>query len=407
MLIPRVHAYYNTREILATIKYRGKGDIQTLEQSFAQYFKHKYGILFPYSRRAVIATFDILGIYNKEIIMPAYTCVDVSHAVVKSGNIPIFVDSAPGEFNCRWDDFAGKINASTGALIGTHLFGTVMKDTCSKESLEKLKNIPILHDRTLAIGTPFTENNNVLKGLCSYYGLSLSKQFCMVKGGIVITDDEKLYKELISYRNKNIEKGNYGFQVNRYLFFLSHYLLFNPLTYDGLNYLAKYVKTVEKQIKYYDPNKITLPDDVNIMPSDWQVRVGIVQLEKLNDMNKLRKIVYNRYVEGLKELKGIGFYRNKPEEQSSHFILFSEKRDEIVKVAQKEGVDIGLHFDYIIPDLPSYESYRTDEPFNNSRKLAATVCNLPFWPGLSKRNQDKIIKVIIKIDDSISKKGVN
>ncbi len=398
MLIPRVHAYYDQSEVIAALNVFDRDPVARFEKMFAQSLGYSHAALFSYFRRGLMANLDILGIRNKEVVMPAYTCVAVSHAIIKSGNKPVFVDTAADSFNCSWDSYAEKINSATGAVLGMHLFGTVMNEKCSSISFEKLKKTPIIHDRTLALGSWFNKENGALNGLCASYGLSLSKQLCMLEGGMFVTDDEGHANELRRFRDKNCDTAGLKFHINRSIFFLAHYLLFNTITYGLLMYLAKKSESVDRCIQYYDPETIDLPDDINVMTPKWQARIGLEQLRKLKEMNNLRIKLANEYAKGLEGLKKISFYKIKKGEYPSHFIIFCRNRDKLVGLARERGVDIGLHFDYVIPQLPAYKPYNTGEAYPNAGKLAKTAANLPFYPGMDSNIRDRIIKTVREID---------
>ena len=85
-MIPRLKPYLNYKELLASF-WRQNNAVSRLEEEFARTIEARYAIAFSYGRSGLWALFKALGIEGAEVMMPAYTCVVVAHAIVLSGNI--------------------------------------------------------------------------------------------------------------------------------------------------------------------------------------------------------------------------------------------------------------------------------------------------------------------------------
>ncbi len=114
------------------------------ESAFARLVGQAEAIAFPYGRTALLILFDALGISGREVILPAYTCVVVAHAVVLSGNTPVFVDSEAGGFNMDLDKAAAAITPQTGAILATSIHGYPV-------NLDKLEAIMAAHPHVAVI----------------------------------------------------------------------------------------------------------------------------------------------------------------------------------------------------------------------------------------------------------------
>ena len=91
-MIPRIHPLLGWAEVGAALHWPGADDVARYERAFAASMGQRHAIAFSYGRSALsIALRALLG-GGREVICPAYTCVVVAHAIVQSGNIPIFVD---------------------------------------------------------------------------------------------------------------------------------------------------------------------------------------------------------------------------------------------------------------------------------------------------------------------------
>ena len=121
-MIPRFKPSLNLREILRLFRLN-RGAVERFEKEFAKKFQSIDAVAFPYGRSAQWAFLKALGIENAEIIMPAYTCSVVAHAVTLSGNEPRFIDIDLQDYNMNLDLAEAAINERTRVIIATHTFG--------------------------------------------------------------------------------------------------------------------------------------------------------------------------------------------------------------------------------------------------------------------------------------------
>ena len=108
-MIPRFRPWLDWEE-LSTLFSRNKGCVEKFEKEFARKFQAVDAVAFPYGRSAQWAFFKTIGLENTEVIMPAYTCSVVAHAVSLSGNVPRFIDIDLADFNMNLDLVEEAIN---------------------------------------------------------------------------------------------------------------------------------------------------------------------------------------------------------------------------------------------------------------------------------------------------------
>ena len=101
-MIPRFKPLLGWLELYRLFFYK-KGSVRLFERAFAKKFNAVDAVAFPYGRSAQWAFFKALGINGSEVIMPAYTCSVVAHAVSLSGNKPRFVDITLDDYNMNLD----------------------------------------------------------------------------------------------------------------------------------------------------------------------------------------------------------------------------------------------------------------------------------------------------------------
>ena len=84
-MVPRFKPTIGFKELL-TVLLPSRSSVDQFEKKFASKFGAAEAVAFPYGRSAQWAFCCALGIKGQEIILPAYTCSVVAHAVVLSGN---------------------------------------------------------------------------------------------------------------------------------------------------------------------------------------------------------------------------------------------------------------------------------------------------------------------------------
>jgi len=161
-----------------------------------KYIKKKYIIFVPSSRWGLFFLLKSLNLQNKdEIIIPAYTYFAVPAAILKSGCIPVFVDLKKDSINIDANKIESVITNKSKAIIATHLCGFPCDLNKIKEIAKKY-NLIIIEDCAQAFGAKYGKEFVGTFAKASYYSFSITKNFTMLRGGIVSTDDELLAKKI-------------------------------------------------------------------------------------------------------------------------------------------------------------------------------------------------------------------
>ena len=207
-MIPRLKPYFDFQEVKTAFKF-GEKALEKFEREFAQTFKTKYALAFPYGRSAIYAILKALNIENSEIIIPAYTCIVVPHAVVLSGNIPRFVDTKSDDYNLDLDEAIKKINDKTKAIIPGNIFGYPV----DLDKLEKIKQVKkdvlIIQDCAHCFDAEFQGKSICNQRDIAIFGLNISKQISSVFGGMLTTNNKELYQKIKEYRDKRFKKPSF------------------------------------------------------------------------------------------------------------------------------------------------------------------------------------------------------
>ena len=395
-MIPRLKPYLNHKELLAVLRPK-KNAKKIFENKFAQKFDCKYGIFFRYGRTALYAFLKANKIENKEIIMPAYTCIVVAESIVHSRNRPIFVDCAENDFNMDLELAKKKINKNTKVIIATSIFGVPMNYKKLYEIVrEKEKQfgnkIFIVQDCAHSFGAEYDNEMLCSKGDIAIFGLNISKLITTVVGGMMTTNDEKQYKLIKKFNKDNLKSIGTIKKFRSLSYFLATYPTFNQHIYTMINWLER-KKLISRFTEYYDSEKIQMPDDFFEDVPEFFFKIGLVQLTKYDEIVEHRRKISDLYS---RELRGLDI--KIPEQPSgatiSHYTILVKDRDALLKKAIDNGIQLGWLIEYSIPLLKAYKNY-SDSIFPVSQYYSEHAVNLPVH--ISIKMAGKIINFLHKV----------
>jgi dTDP-4-amino-4,6-dideoxygalactose transaminase len=386
-LIPRLKPYFSFCEIISALSFFKKGSIEKFEKKFSSLFENKYGVFFSYGRSGLYSIFKALNIKGKEVILPAYTCIVVPHAVVKSGNVPVFIDCAKNSFNMDISQIEKNITKNTAAIIITHIFGYPADIFEIKKIVERAEKkyetkIIIIEDMAHSFGAKYKGKLVSSIGDFSIFGLNISKYISTVFGGMVITNDEKYYKILKKFRNDKFKKNGFLRQFKKFLYFLSTYITFNPYFYGFVNFLEN-SGFLDKFVKYYDEGKIEMPPDFNYLPGEMEARIGLCQIKKYEKIKKERIKNAFSIMKKYGNFENITFFKHIPGATYSHLTALTNNREKILKKFRKKGIQLGIIIEYSIPYMKDYQKYKKGE-YPVSLDYSKRTINFPNYPGIEK-----------------------
>jgi len=394
-MIPFLKPYFDHRELNALISFR-RNSVEEYEKKFADKFKAKFAISFSSCRNALYCVLKALDIYDSEIILPAYTCVVVAHAVVLSKNIPVFVDISLYDFNMNLDILGRMLSPKTKAVIATSLFGYPIRI----DEVRRLcgKDILVIHDCALAPGVKlngvdFNNESDVMM-----FSLNVRKPITALGGGIITTNNKDIYEKVKSFRDKNLRKYSFSQKLSKSLFFLSQFIAFNKTIYALTDYLANETHLLDKFLVDYSEDVDNIPEYYFKPLLNSQARIGLIQLDKHDEMVNKRREIARFYYENLMNEKSIILPPIVDGAIYSHYVVRVKNRQEFISKMRKKGISIGSYFDYCIPELNAYRKYKKSD-YPNSVICSNEIVNLPNHPGLSIEELNHIVNTIKKVNN--------
>lgn len=375
---PRFLIHLNILELIKI--FCSNGSVKMFERKFSKYFKLKFPLSFSYGRSAIFCFFKAMDIKEKEIIMPAYTCSVVAHAVTKSGNKPKFLDVSLNTFNFNNQDLFKKINKNTAAIILTNTFGVA-------QNVQEVKNIVKTYEKKFGIKIYIIqdcchsfdakyENEKITKyGDMILFSFNISKTITSIFGAITSFNDKKIYQKVKKYRDKNFFKKNFFTKLKRFIYIVLATIFFNQKLYFITYFLQKKTKVLKRLTdEHHLDEKISFPNDYNTLMCDLEAKVGLNQLSKYNRIKSQKIAISKFYSNILKKNKKIKILKFNPNNTYSHYPVLVKNKSKVFKIFEKEGIEIGEIIQYSIPDLKPYKKLTR---YKKSSFLSKHVINLP------------------------------
>jgi len=174
---------------------------ERLENEFAEYVGSNYAIAVNTGGMALQMSMRGLGCeLGDEVVTQIDTCSATAFAIHNAGCIPIFSDISNETFMLSESDLDSVIQDKTKALIATHMWGNPenipqLKKICAK------KNLVLIEDACLALGARLSDGAVGSNGDVGVFSFGCLKPVQAGEGGMIVTNDEALAKELRSMRH--------------------------------------------------------------------------------------------------------------------------------------------------------------------------------------------------------------
>jgi len=172
------------------------------EEKYAAWQGSKYAISVTNGTAALHVALSALGIGpGDEVIVPSYTFIATSFAVVQAGAIPRFAD-VNLEDHCISVESAEKlVNQRTKAIVPVHLYGNVC-DMDEIWAFARKHNLYVVEDNAEAYGGMYKGKKTGTLGHIAACSFCQNKTFTTGgEGGMVATDDEDLAWRARSFRD--------------------------------------------------------------------------------------------------------------------------------------------------------------------------------------------------------------
>ena len=341
-------------------KYLVQGDkVEEFENSIKEYLNVKHAIAVSSGTAALHLALVALDIkFEDEVIVPDFTFPATSNVIEIVGATTKFVDITLDSLCIDVNKIESMITDKTKVIMPVHEFGQ-SSDMDKIMSLAKKYNLKVIEDAACALGTEYKGIKTGTIGDIGCYSLHPRKAITTGEGGIVVTNNDEFAEEIRILRN------------------------------HGLSYINGKPQFVMAGFNYRMTN--------------IQGAIGVVQMKKLEQINKRRIEIAHQYNELLRNIKGITL----PVEKSygkhvwqTYHIILEEKydRDKVIEKLKEKGMETNFGA-YAVHEQSYYkEKYEySDCEFSNSLYAYKQGVALPLHSSLTSRDIIYVVSELEKI----------
>jgi len=176
--------------------------VRAFEEEWSAWLGCKYSVFVNSGASANLLTMAVLRetFGSGEIIVPTLTWVSDIASVLQNGFKPVFVDIDPRTLGMDTEEVLKKITPETRAVFLTHILGYNGLDQRLLDEL-RLRNIPLIEDVCESHGARFNGRRLGTFGLVSNFSFYYAHHLSTIEGGMICTDDERLYYSLRMLRS--------------------------------------------------------------------------------------------------------------------------------------------------------------------------------------------------------------
>ena len=224
-----------------------KGYVEQFEKEFASFCGSRFALSCVNGSVALRLALIASGVKpGDEVIVPPYTFIATAAIVIEANCVPVFVDIQPDTYNLDPSKIETAITSRTKAIIPVHFAGQAC-DMDSIMMIAKRHNLIVIEDAAHAHGGEYKGKKLGSIGLAGAFSFQSSKNLTAGEGGIVITDDEKLFDRMNSLRNVGRVRGGQWYE--------HHYLGCNyRITQFQAALLSTQLKRLESQTRTREEN---------------------------------------------------------------------------------------------------------------------------------------------------------
>jgi CDP-4-dehydro-6-deoxyglucose reductase, E1 len=286
------------------------------EKKFSEYIGCKYSVFVNSGSSAnLLMAYALMeGGYlkNKKVVVPAISWITTLSPFIQLGYEPLLCDADQNDLGLDLNHFEKICKEEKPALlILVHVLGHCNKMDEIKKICDE-HNVLIIEDACEALGSEYKGKKTGNIGLAGSFSFYYGHHISTIEGGIVTTNDNKLYNIMLSIRShgwaRDVEEN------------------YKTSWAEGYN-----IDEIRAYYTFYYPG-------YNLRSTDLSAFLGLSQLDKMDAIAKHREQVFNWYK---KELSTDFWYQSSDTSNLSAFAygIFIQNRIEVFSHLRKNSIE--------------------------------------------------------------------
>lgn len=319
--------------------------VEEFEHSFAEHLGVRHAIATSSCTAALQIALRLVGVRDSGcVLVPSLTFVSSAHAIAYNSAQPIFMD-IDRESLCSLDAQAEEVlrrkhYGNIDAIVSVLYAGQPLGISSTK--------YPVVYDCAHACGSTFDARDK----LCCWSFHAVKNLSCG-EGGMLTTDDSTIADRARRLRWMGIDTSTY------------------ERNYFGVGYSER------PRYKWeYGCNEIGFKANM----SDIQAAIGLVQLQRLPEMQQKRIVLASAYWQHLRGLEDFILPLTHWEGSSYHlFVTRCKFRDRLHQFLADRQISTGVHY----KPIHLYKCYGYQTPLPVAEEEWTKLLTLPLYPDLT------------------------
>ncbi len=170
-----------------------KHKVYTFEREFAAACGVRHALAVSSGSGALICALKAIGVGpGDEVVVPAYTFIASFSSIIFAGGVPVLAEINES-LNIDPADIERRLTKRTKALMPVHMLGNPC-DMDAVMAMAAKHGLPVIEDACQANGGSYKGRRLGSIGRMGTFSLNVFKTITAGDGGVVVTDDEALYK---------------------------------------------------------------------------------------------------------------------------------------------------------------------------------------------------------------------
>lgn len=308
--------------------------VERFEREIASYIGLRYATAATSGTAALYMLLVALNIgAGHEVVIPAYVCSSLVHAVRLTGAKPVVADSGEDIFHMDAASVKHVLTPASKAVVFPHIFGAAY-DIGDIVAL----GVPVIEDCAMSLGSTLNgRKSGALGSIAAIFSFYATKVIAAGEGGMVASNDEALIGRVRDF--------------------------------------AHYADKTDGNARF------------NFAMTDMTAALGLSQLAKIESFIERRRIIAGRYSKRL-----AGSNATLPSERSGERHIFYRY---VLRIADVEGIRAQLKTRGINAERPVFEPLSRFPGLESSCPRAEeawqTALSIPLYPALSDQVAGRVI----------------
>jgi perosamine synthetase len=288
------------------------------EKAFAAWVGTRFAVALPSCTSAIHLALAAARVgAGDEVVVPDLTWIASSAPVTYVGAAPVFADADPSTWCVTAATVERRLTPRTKAIIAVDLYGS-MPPLDDIRRLADERGLLLIEDAAEGLGSTLHGRRAGSFGHVGVFSFHGSKTLTTGEGGMLVTDDEQIYKRVLFLRDHGRAPGEKMFWNSEVAF--------------------KYRMTA------------------------LQAALGLAQLERVDELVGKKRQLFDWYREELADVRGLVLNTEPAGVSNSYWMVTAilpprpgNEKEAIIRRLSERGIDLRPFF-YPLSTIPAYEA---------------------------------------------------